>query len=90
MDGARRDRILKAKNYSKLIEKGLFFPTTITYAPFTIAAMHAVFSGMYGTRTGVDSYWSNINFKKDLCKTLPRYVKDKHFIENKTEFYICF
>jgi len=79
MDGARKDRIVNAKNYSKLIEKSLFFSTTITYAPFTIAAMHAVFSGMYGTRTGVDSYWSNINFKKDLCKTLPRYVKDKGY-----------
>ena len=30
MDGARRDRIVKAKNYSKLIENGLFFSTTIT------------------------------------------------------------
>ncbi len=80
MDGARKDRIVKAKNYSKLIEKGLFFSTAITYAPFTIAAMHAVFSGTYGTRTGVNSYWSNINFKKNLYKTLPRYMKDEGYI----------
>ena len=80
MDGARKDRIVKAKNYSKLIEKGLFFSTAITYAPFTIAAMHAVFSGTYGTRTGVNSYWSNINFKKDLYKTLPGYMKDKGYV----------
>jgi arylsulfatase A-like enzyme len=80
MDGARKDRTLKAKNYSKLIENSLFFSTVIAYAPFTIAAMHAIFSGTYGTKTGVNSYWSNINFKKDDYKTLPLYLQDKNYV----------
>ena len=80
MDGARKDRIIKAENYSKLIEESLFFSTVIAYAPFTIAAMHAIFSGVYGTQNGVNSYWSNMNFKKDLYKTLPLYLKDKGYI----------
>ena len=66
MDGARKDRTLTAKNYSNLISDSLFFSTVVTYAPFTIAAMHAVFSGTYGFKTGVNSYWSNLNFKKNL------------------------
>ena len=80
MDGARLDRIVRGNYYSKLIQNSLFFPKTITYAPFTIAAMHAIFSGTYGTRTGVNSYWSNTNFKKDLYKTLPRYLKDEGYV----------
>lgn len=80
MDGARLDKIVKGKHYSKLIDNSLFFPKTITYAPYTIAAMHAIFSGTYGTRTGVNSYWSNVDFKKDLYKTLPRYLKDEGYV----------
>ena len=80
MDGARKDRTLTAKNYSNLISDSLFFSTVVTYAPFTIGAMHAVLSGTYGTKTGVNSYWSNLNFKKNLYKTLPLYLKDNGFV----------
>ncbi len=76
IDGARQDRIVKGKNYDKLISNNAFFPNVITYAPFTIAAMHAVFSGVYGFKNGVNSYWSSPNFKKNLYKTLPRYLQD--------------
>ena len=52
IDGARKDRTLTAKNYTDIIDKSTFFPTVVTYAPFTIGAMHAVLSGTYGTKTG--------------------------------------
>lgn len=80
MDGARLDRIVRGVHYKKLIEKSVFFSKVIAYAPFTIAAMHAVFSGTYGTKTGVDSYWSNVNFKKDKYKTLPKYLQDQNYV----------
>ena len=80
MDGARVDRIVKGKNYSKLIKDSSFFPKTITYAPYTIAAMHAVFSGTYGNKTGVNSYWSTPKFKKDKYKTLTSYLKDEGYV----------
>ena len=76
MDGARHDRIIHGKNYRKLISKSAFFPKVIAYAPFTIAAMHAVFSGVYGFKNGVNSYWSSPNFKKNSYKTLPKYLHD--------------
>ena len=79
IDGARVDRIVQGKNYCKLIEKSAFFQTTITYAPFTIAALHAVFSGTYGNHTGVNSYWSTPNFKKDKFKTLTNYLHDQDY-----------
>ena len=76
MDGARMDRITKGKNYKNLISKSVFFSKCIAYAPFTIAAMHAIFSGEYGTKTGVDSYFSSSKFKKDKFKTLTSYLHD--------------
>ena len=76
MDGVRHDRITHGKNYKKLISKSAFFPKVIAYAPFTIAAMHAVFSGVYGFKNGVNSYWSSPNFKKNSYKTLPKYLHD--------------
>ena len=41
IDGARVDRIKNGKNYKNIIQKSTFFPNVITYAPYTISAMHA-------------------------------------------------
>jgi arylsulfatase A-like enzyme len=79
MDGARSDKIPLGKNYGDLIKKSAFFPKTITYAPYTIAALHAVFSGTYGHRNGVDSYWSSPKFKKNDFKSLALYLKDANY-----------
>jgi len=79
MDGAREDRMLNYKNYANLISQSAFFSKVITYAPFTIAAMHAIFSGVYGFKNGVNSYWSSPNFKKDLYKTLPKFLNENGY-----------
>ena len=76
VDGARLDRIVRGKHYQELIKKSSFFPKAIAYAPYTIAAMHAVFSGAYGNRNGVNSYWSSSKFKKSQFKTLTSYLHD--------------
>ena len=76
IDGARLDRIIEGNFYKKLIDKSTFFSKTITYAPYTIGAMHAVFSGTYGNKTGVDSYWSTPDFKKNEYNTLVKYLHD--------------
>jgi arylsulfatase A-like enzyme len=80
IDGARKDHIIKGDNYQKLIKKSSFFSKVIAYTPFTIAAMHAVFSGTYGTKNGVNSYWSSENFKKLEFKTLTKYLHDEGYI----------
>jgi arylsulfatase A-like enzyme len=58
----------------------VFFSKVIAYAPFTIAAMHAIFSGNYGTKNGVNSYWSSPKFKKNEFKTLTKYLQDENFV----------
>ena len=79
IDGGRLDRALKSKVFTDISSKSVFFPQTITYAPHTIAAMHAVFSGSYGTRTGTNSYWSTFKFKKQKFKTLTEYLHDENY-----------
>ena len=60
--------------------KSISFSNSITYGPHTIAAMHAVFSGSYGCRTGTNSYWSTYKFKKNKFKTLTEYLKEEDFV----------
>lgn len=74
IDGGRLDYSLNSKIFQGIQKKSLFFSNSITYGPHTIAAMHAVFSGCYGTRTGTNSYWSTYNFKKDKFMTLTEYL----------------
>ena len=79
IDGGRLDRAQNSLTFKKLKTKSSFFPNSITYGPHTIAAMHAVFSGSYGTRTGTNSYWSTFQFKKNKFKTLTEYLKENDY-----------
>ena len=64
IDGGRFDYASKSMVFSKIMSNSVSLSQSITYGPHTIAAMHAVFSGCYGTRTGTNSYWSTFKFKK--------------------------
>jgi len=79
IDGGRLDRALHSSVFNELKSRAVFFTNSITYGPHTIAAMHAVFSGCYGTRTGTNSYWSTFNFKKDRFKTLTEYLHENKY-----------
>ena len=74
IDGGRLDRALNSKVFKHLAAKGVFFPQTITYAPYTNSAIHALISGSYGNRNGCSSYWHSIKFKKFEFKTLTEYL----------------
>ena len=79
IDGGRLDYALKSKIFSKIKSNSVFLSQSITYGPHTIAAMHAVFSGSYGTRTGTNSYWSTFKFKKNQFKTLTEYLHENDY-----------
>ncbi|KAF6246748.1 hypothetical protein C6990_06405 [Nitrosopumilus sp. b3] len=79
IDGGRLDRALSSTVFNRLKNNSAFFSQSVTYGPHTIAAMHAVFSGTYGNRTGTDSYWSTFKFKKDKFKTLTEYLHDLEY-----------
>ena len=79
IDGARLDYSSKSKIFNSLKQSSVYFSQPITYGPHTIAAMHAVFSGTYGTKTGTNSYWSTYQFKKDKFKTISEYLHDENY-----------
>jgi len=79
IDGGRYDYAIKSPTFNNLKKSSSFFSQSITYGPHTIAAMHAVFSGTYGNKTGTNSYWSTYKFKKDKFKTLTEYLHDENF-----------
>ena len=76
IDGARADMIREFPGFDDFFSKGTYFPNSITYAPYTLASLHAIFTGTYGNENGVDNYYGSNNFKKDSCKTLAQYMKD--------------
>ena len=79
IDGGRVDRAMRSPIFTNLQSKSVFFPQTITYAPYTNAAMHALFSGCYGNRNGTYSYWHTYRFKKNKFKTITEYLKDSGY-----------
>ena len=79
IDGGRLDRAQSSKIFNSMLSKGVFFPQTITYAPYTNSAIHAIISGSYGNRNGCFSYWHSIKFKKFEFKTLTEYLRENGF-----------
>jgi len=76
IDGARPDVIREFTGFDDFFRKGTYFPAMVTYAPYTLASLHAIFTGIYGNENGVDNYYGSNNFKGDSCKTLTQYLKD--------------
>ena len=79
IDGGRIDYTIESKIFSNLRKKSSFLSQPITYAPYTVSSMHAIFTGTYGTKTGVDSYSSGSNFKNNEYKTLTEYLHDENY-----------
>ncbi len=79
VDGLRRDRIKLCPFLYSIARNNYFFSNMITATPYTIASMHAIFSGIYPSRNGVNSYFNMFKFKKDCCKTLTQYLHDEGY-----------
>ena len=79
IDGARQDYMINSNFIQSLKSKFSCFTNTITYAPHTIASMHAILSGCYGIRNGTNSYWSTYKFKKNKFKTLTEYLRESRY-----------
>ena len=79
IDGGRVDFAKDSEFFQKIQSKSIHFINSITYAPYTNAAMHAIFSGTYGNRTGTNSYWSTYSFKKEKFKTLTEYLAAENY-----------
>jgi len=76
IDGARIDRLFQFPIFKKLKEEGCFFSEMITSAPYTLVAMNSIFTGMYGSKNGIDAYHKMFQDPKTGCKTLAEYLTE--------------
>lgn len=70
LDQLRSDRLTVHPVFGCLEKRGVFFPCVVTYAPYTIASMPAIFSGIYGSRNGVNAYYRSTAFDHANCLLL--------------------
>ena len=76
IDGARIDRLFQFPIFKKLKEEGCFFSEMIASAPYTLVAMNSIFTGMYGSKNGIDAYHKMFQDPKTGCKTLAEYLTE--------------
>lgn len=79
IDGGRLDFANQSLLYKKIKKDAICLSQPITYGAHTITAMHAVFSGTYGNRTGTNSYWSTYQFNKEKFKIISEYLHDEGY-----------
>lgn len=82
IDGFRKDKIDLCPSLKTLKDNSIYFSNMFTAAPYTFAALHAIFSGMYPSRNGVNAYYNIFKFKKDTITTLPQILQ-------KAGYYTC-
>ena len=75
LDQFRRDFVSSNTYIESTLKQGVFFSNAITYAPYTVGAMHAVFSGMYGNLNGANCYYGSKLFKDKECATMAEYFQ---------------
>ena len=79
IDGCRLDRAVNSQTFKNPLPGSTFFSQSITYAPYTNSAVHALISGAYGNRNGCNSYWHSYQFKNKQFKTLTEYLHENNF-----------
>ena len=78
LDGVRQDYISTSPELSDLMKQGTYFRNMISHAPYTLTSMAAIFSGMYGGRSGVDAYNKMFQYKKN-CKFMAEYLHENSY-----------
>ena len=65
IDGFRKDKIDLCSHLKNIKENSYYFSEMNTVAPYTFASLHAIFSGLYPSSNGVNSYYNMFKFKKN-------------------------
>jgi len=79
LDGLRNDKVELCPSLRLLKERSYYFPKMFTVAPYTFAALPAVFSGMYASKNGANAYYNMFNFRKDKIETLAEIMQKSGF-----------
>ena len=70
LDGLRRDKVERCPELELLKKQSFYFSNMDTVAPYTFTSLHAIFSGTYPSKNGVNAYYNIFNFKKNEITTL--------------------
>lgn len=79
LDGLRRDKIELCPTLNSLANDSYYFSEMNTVAPYTFASLHAIFSGMYPSRNGVNGYYNIFKFKKNQITTLTEFLQNQNY-----------
>ena len=82
LDGFRKDKVDFCPTLKAYVNQSIVFSNMMTVAPYTLAAHHAIFSGMYPSRNGVNAYYNMFRFKKNEIQTISRLL-------NEMGYYTC-
>ena len=77
--GGRKEAFNKIQFYQELKKQGVFVENLITYAPYSIGCLNALFSGMNGNINGVGGYYKSYSFDKKNIFTLAQYLKESGY-----------
>lgn len=78
LDGLRKDRIDKCSNLNRIKNENVYFSKMISVSPYTLAAHHSIFSGLYPSQNGVDAYYHMFRFKNEI-RTFPEILNQNGF-----------
>ncbi len=90
IDQVRNDCLADFDVFQQLKKKGVLFSEMFTYAPYTLASLHAIFSGLYGSHNGVNAYYKACSFKKEACHTLFQYLNEAGYYTQADTFSSIF
>jgi len=79
LDGLRRDKVELCPSLNSLKENSLFFSRMKTAAPYSIASLHSIFSGVYPSRHGVNGYYKMFRFKENEITSLAQYLQESNY-----------
>lgn len=79
LDGVRPDRIRNNPDFATIKSKGIFCNNMFTTSPYTLASLHSLFTGCYGSTNGVNGYYK-INGLRPSIRTLAEYLSDSGYI----------
>ena len=79
IDGCRLDFAKKSEIFKNSLPGTNFFSQSMTYAPYTNSAVHAILSGTYGNRNGCFSYWHSSRFRHNNFLTLTEYLHENNY-----------
>jgi len=79
LDGFRKDKVSFCPTLENYVNNSIEFSNMTTVAPYTLAAHHAIFSGMYPSQNGVNAYYNMFRFKKNEIQTLPEVLHEMEY-----------